>query len=245
MAILTGYLWLYALSIGIYNHLVIMTGFQTQHPALSNVLLSVADVPFLALALAIFLFPNPVQRSLGQDEKTPFALLVDNIRPIFFGFSLVILSVIVAKRHLAVSLSFIIGAFVAYSIRSALLQSRLQQTRIALEKANGRLEELAMQDGLTGVANRRSFNQRLQSEWSRAHRTGKPLALLVMDIDRFKELNDSYGHVVGDECLRHLVRSLRGVLHRSADLLARYGGDEFVALLPETDASRVRSSRAR
>ena len=68
-----------------------------------------------------------------------------------------------------------------------------------------------------------------------AQRTGKPLALIVMDIDHFKVLNDTYGHAIGDECLRHLVRAMRSVLHRPGDMLARFGGDEFVALLPETD----------
>ena len=237
MAILTAYLWLYALSIGIYNHLVLMTSFQAEHPTLSNVLVSVADLPFLGLALAIFLFPNPVRHGSGPEEKTQLALLVDNTRPIFFGFSLVILSAIAAKQHLTLSLTFIIGAFAAYGIRAAILQSRLQRTRIALEKAKDRLEELAMRDGLTGVANRRSFSLRLEAEWGRAYRSAKPLALLVMDIDHFKELNDSYGHVIGDECLRHLVRALCSVLQRPGDVLARYGGDEFVALLPETDAS--------
>jgi diguanylate cyclase (GGDEF)-like protein len=235
LAILTGYLWLYGISIAIFNHLVILSSFQANHPVLSNVLASVADLPFLALALAALLLPNPVWHAQGAEEKTSLALLVDNARPIFFGFSLVILSAIVARRHLAVALGFIIGAFVVYGIRSALLQSRLQQTRIALEKANGRLGELAMQDGLTGVANRRSLNLRLETEWGRAQRSGKPLALIVMDIDHFKVLNDTYGHAIGDECLRHLVRALRSVLHRPGDMLARFGGDEFVALLPETD----------
>ena len=237
LAILTSYLWLYALSIAIFNHLAVSVSFQTNYPTLSNVLAAVADVPFFALALSALIFANPSRHIHEPEEKTALALLVDNARPIFFGFTLVILSAIVSRWHLAVALGFIVGAFVIYGIRSALLQSRLQQTRIALEKANGRLEELAMLDGLTGVANRRSFNLRLQGEWSRTQRTGKPLALLVMDIDHFKEFNDSYGHVVGDDCLRHLVRSVRGVLHRPADLLARYGGDEFVALLPETDVS--------
>ncbi|WP_058188915.1 GGDEF domain-containing protein [Terracidiphilus gabretensis] len=237
LAILTGYLWLYGLSSAAYNHLVVMGSFTANHPTLSNVLGAIVDVPFLALALAALMLPTPVRHTQGSEEKTPLALLVDNARPIFFGFSIVILSAIVAQHHLAVALGFIIGAFAVYGIRSALLQSRLQQTRIALEKANGRLGELAMLDGLTGVANRRSFNDRVQTEWVRAQRIGKPLALLVMDIDHFKEFNDSYGHVVGDECLRHLVRSVRAVLHRPADMLARYGGDEFVVLLPETDAS--------
>jgi diguanylate cyclase (GGDEF)-like protein len=235
-AILAGYLWLYALCITIFNHLVTTGSFVADHPILSNMLAAMADIPFLVLALTALALATPGRRVHGSEEKTPLALLIDNARPIFVGLSLVILSAIVAQQHLQVALGFIFGAFVIYGIRSTLLQSRLQQTRMELEKANGRLGELAMQDGLTGVANRRSFNQRLEAEWSRSQRTGKPLSLLLIDVDHFKELNDGHGHVAGDECLKHLVSTLRGVLHRPGDLLARYGGDEFVALLPETDA---------
>jgi diguanylate cyclase (GGDEF)-like protein len=128
----------------------------------------------------------------------------------------------------------ILAAFVVYGIRSSYLQSRYQQSQIALERARDRLEELVLQDGLTGLANRRCFDQRLQQEWARARRNRHPLSLLLIDIDHFKKLNDSHGHLIGDECLIQVAQTLRRALNRPGDLLARYGGEEFVALLPET-----------
>jgi diguanylate cyclase (GGDEF)-like protein len=104
-----------------------------------------------------------------------------------------------------------------------------------------RLSDLALQDGLTGVANRRCFDQRFQVEWQRSHRSQIPLSLLLIDIDHFKKLNDTHGHLAGDECLVQVARALRKAVSRPGDLLARYGGEEFVALLPETDAEGARN----
>ncbi len=104
-----------------------------------------------------------------------------------------------------------------------------------LNAANARLAALAMSDGLTGIANRRAFDQALAQEWARAQRDGTPLALLVIDIDHFKSFNDFYGHLAGDDCLRTLAGILRSEVHRMSDLPARYGGEEFVLLLPGTD----------
>jgi diguanylate cyclase (GGDEF)-like protein len=122
-------------------------------------------------------------------------------------------------------------------VRATMLQSRFSQTETALEGARERLEQLVLQDGLTGIANRRCFDQRFSLEWARARRAGTPLSLLLIDIDHFKKLNDTYGHLIGDECLIQVARTLQKALSRPGDLLARYGGEEFIALLPETDDS--------
>ncbi len=93
---------------------------------------------------------------------------------------------------------------------------------------------LACQDELTGTANRRHFNEVLRQEWGRALRDGVPLGLLMVDVDHFKKYNDTYGHPLGDLCLRQVADALRSALRRPADLLARYGGEEFAILLPHT-----------
>ncbi len=101
-----------------------------------------------------------------------------------------------------------------------------------LEVANRKLEQLSMSDGLTGIANRRCFDQRLAADWQRMAREGRPLALVLADADAFKPLNDASGHLYGDECLRELARLCTQVADGPQDLVARFGGEELVLLLP-------------
>jgi diguanylate cyclase (GGDEF)-like protein/PAS domain S-box-containing protein len=99
------------------------------------------------------------------------------------------------------------------------------------------LETLAIEDGLTGLANRRRFDERLREEWARARRERKSIGLLMIDVDRFKAYNDERGHLAGDLCLQTVGRILGGEIQRPADVAARYGGEEFAVLLPNTDAA--------
>lgn len=101
----------------------------------------------------------------------------------------------------------------------------------------GKLETLAVEDGLTGLANRRCFDQHISDEWARAYRDRTSLGLLLIDLDHFKEYNDTYGHPAGDECLRTLAKVLTREAKRPGDLAARYGGEEFAIILPNTDAA--------
>ncbi|MGF1568196.1 MAG: diguanylate cyclase domain-containing protein [Nodosilinea sp.] len=125
-----------------------------------------------------------------------------------------------------------------------LLQSLAIQVGIAIQQAtmhhklthaNQQLKRLAYLDGLTQVANRRRFEQHLDSEWRRMAREKSPLSLVLGDIDYFKQFNDRYGHQAGDNCLRLVARTLSRTAKRPGDLVARYGGEEFVIILPNTD----------
>jgi diguanylate cyclase (GGDEF)-like protein len=96
------------------------------------------------------------------------------------------------------------------------------------------LHDLSFKDGLTGVANRRMFDTTLETEWLSAQRTAQPLSVILFDIDCFKQFNDHYGHVSGDDCLKRVGKVLSASATRPRDFFARYGGEEFVLVLPET-----------
>lgn len=104
--------------------------------------------------------------------------------------------------------------------------------RKALEE---QLQRLATTDALTGLRNRRGFDETLDREWKRSLRAGSPTSLLLLDLDHFKRLNDAYGHAVGDDCLRAAAQALRGAVRREIDDVFRYGGEELAAILPHTD----------
>ncbi|MBB3122202.1 sensor domain-containing diguanylate cyclase [Pseudoduganella violacea] len=114
-------------------------------------------------------------------------------------------------------------------------EAELVKARDSLEALNQTLERLAMQDGLTGLANRRQFDTSLSSEFSRAMRDASSLALIMIDVDCFKQYNDIYGHAAGDECLRAIGKVVSDSKHRPGDLAARYGGEEMAVLLPGAD----------
>lgn len=112
------------------------------------------------------------------------------------------------------------------------LERRVEERTAELARANAKLQELAMQDGLTGLANRRMFDQALESEVRRARRLGTWLALILADVDCFKKYNDHYGHLAGDGCLQVMGQVMREVFRRGDDLPARYGGEEFAVIVP-------------
>ncbi|NBD19219.1 diguanylate cyclase [Aquabacterium fontiphilum] len=130
--------------------------------------------------------------------------------------------------------------------RMAFYQSvLLDMERQEVQRLNQELGELARRDGLTGLANRRAFDEALALEWDRARRTGRPLALLMVDVDHFKAYNDHFGHPAGDTCLVRLAEALSAVVRRPGDQAARYGGEEFTVLLPDTDEAGAEATARR
>jgi diguanylate cyclase (GGDEF)-like protein len=105
--------------------------------------------------------------------------------------------------------------------------------------AEEQLKLIAFMDGLTGVANRRHFDNTLDLEWRRAMRSAKPLSLIIIDIDYFKNYNDLYGHLAGDSCLQKIAHTIKDSLRRAGNFVARYGGEEFMVILPDTHAEEA------
>lgn len=166
----------------------------------------------------------PVSRSLRR--------IVDAGVPLMLPLLLMMVALLVARLQPTLATVGFIGALLGYALRSVLSQIEIQRQR-------DELETLAQRDPLTGLGNRRSFDESLGAAHRRARRQGLGLAVLMIDIDHFKRLNDTYGHPEGDRRLRAVAAILDGCLQRGDDLLARYGGEEFIAALPSSDTSHA------
>jgi diguanylate cyclase (GGDEF)-like protein len=131
--------------------------------------------------------------------------------------------------------AFKMGAvdFIAKPVRAQVLLARVK-TQLRIKRMADELRRTATLDGLTGVGNRRFFDEVLEREWQRARRHGNPLALLLIDVDHFKLYNDRYGHPGGDACLKKVADALTSTVHRTGDFVARCGGEEFSIILPQT-----------
>jgi diguanylate cyclase (GGDEF)-like protein len=130
-----------------------------------------------------------------------------------------------------------------------MLEARVNERTEELNAAMAKLKELSVTDGLTGIANRRHFDNALRSEWSRALQAGRHLSLALIDVDHFKKFNDCYGHMQGDDCLRTVAQVLAQSVSQPGELAARYGGEEFALIIPNTKgndavrlAERIRAS---
>ncbi|WP_024328496.1 diguanylate cyclase [Thioalkalivibrio sp. ALR17-21] len=126
--------------------------------------------------------------------------------------------------------------YIARPFNPAIVRARVN-THVKLKRRTDLLEQYAMLDGLTGIHNRRYFDEHLDRETRRSQRAGEPLSLIMLDIDHFKGFNDHYGHGAGDRCLQKVAETLARTLNRPGDTLCRYGGEEFVALLPGAPTS--------
>lgn len=185
------------------------------------------DLRYTAIAVAIFSFAVAMLISAG---KNPFGDMPTN------------LTILHAQEFIA-TLSFACLGFAVLLARirdnKRELEERVAVRTSELQLLNQKLEQLSTTDGLTGIANRRRFDEVLELEWARANRTQQPITLAILDIDWFKLYNDHYGHQAGDECLRRVSAVLRANICRTGDLVARYGGEEFVFITPGMDSQHA------
>ncbi|MFI7801050.1 phytochrome-like protein cph2 [Pseudomonas sp. DD1] len=123
--------------------------------------------------------------------------------------------------------------FISKPINPTIVRARVR-THLTLKLQNDLLRSMALMDGLTGVANRRKFDEEILADWRQCFREQKPLSLILVDVDYFKRYNDRYGHLAGDGCLKSVAQALSETVRRPYDLVARYGGEEFACVLPNT-----------
>lgn len=129
----------------------------------------------------------------------------------------------------------LVGLLVCVFVLVCVLKQVEQSAQEALHEANRCLEQQASIDGMTGIPNRRSFDWLFEQEWKRHLRTNLPLSIALLDVDFFKQYNDVFGHLAGDDCLRSIAQAIQTSLRRPGDFVARYGGEEFALILPNTD----------
>ncbi len=205
----------YLLAAGYINHFSSEDSFGAYNDLL-------IDLPFLILAWSAV-------RSVRASSFAPsprLSRLVQAGGPMILPLLLLVIGTLVVDHARALAVTGFVVATLGFGLRSMLLQIGLLEHQAALD-------QLARQDGLTGVANRRQFDAVLQSEWSRACRSGGGLGLLLVDIDHFKAFNDAHGHPAGDRCLQIVAACLQANVRRAGDCLARYGGEEFAVIVPE------------
>lgn len=183
-------------------------------------------------------------------EPTPDLIILDVIIPGLSGyqicrelkqnmktFSIPVVFVSALEQISEITRCFELGAvdFINKPVQMPLLMAKIKN-HLMMKLQRDMLEELATKDALTGLDNKRSYNEVLATEWKRAQRDKHPISLVVCDIDFFKKYNDHYGHGQGDTCLKQVASSLYNTASRPGDLVARVGGEEFAVILPNTDA---------
>jgi diguanylate cyclase (GGDEF)-like protein len=226
------FLWTYVIASGFYNHMVVIR-WQLDTGCPED---TVVEIPFLLLSVITLGTPEQAVRWSRVVSRATTRLIQAGIS---FSLPLLLLGLgIMALAHSTVvgTLS-IVGSLVGYGLRNTLFHARLLESEDALIEARSALEKAALIDPLTGIGNRRAFDRMLEREWSRADRAKEPLALLFIDVDYFKLMNDTHGHQRGDECLIAVASALEGALPRASDFVARYGGEEFACILPATDGN--------
>lgn len=216
----------------IYIHNVFLL--RNPKETLTGIPVLLAD--FFSILLILY-SPKETISELPAQSKGLLADLINIASPALPSAVFLILGIIVESRYQILGHAAISTAFILFVVRATFYHRSFEALQRDLEDARAGLERLSYTDGLTGVANRRALEEALRSEWEHSVRSGSPLSFILIDADFFKQINDQRGHQAGDEYLIAMAGALRASLHRSIDVIGRYGGDEFAAILPSTDAA--------
>jgi diguanylate cyclase (GGDEF)-like protein len=226
--------------LALYLFIGVPIGIATNHVLIYLLRVPSASALFVTgdLCLLVYVIAVPCMRSTVAPKEPSRALFSLRLGAAAFLPTLAILVsmlLAVAGHHPMLGVVASILSMVLYGVRSTYAQMRLFSLQWRLQSANEQLEDLSQRDPLTGCYNRRWFSEQFELEWIRRQRSHEPLAILMIDVDHFKLFNDTRGHADGDVCLQAVAKALDGALYRSTDALVRYGGEEFVAMLPNTD----------
>jgi len=199
------------------------------------------ELPLLAAPIVLgllCLYPPP--RWIRDYRPRPGMVdVAESMSPFFLGLGLTALSVSLWTTRPGLAATGVAVAILGYGIRNVITQSQRMGTERQLLSLQGELENLVVTDPLTGIANRRGFDQQLFALWNRVRHGGMSLSILMIDIDHFKHFNDNHGHVIGDNCLRAVATGLAELLGPHHGVFARYGGEEFAVLLPTTTLAQA------
>jgi len=187
---------------------------------------------------------------LDTEEDLPDLILLDILMPGIDGYdvckwlknndhtrNIPVIFVTAISEVMDESKGFKLGAvdFITKPFHPPIIKARVN-AHISLKLKSDMLEMLASIDALTNISNRRKFDEVIEKEWKRAHRYKCPLSVIMIDVDKFKQYNDNYGHALGDTCLKDIAKILKDSLKRPYDFVARYGGEEFIIVLPDIDS---------
>ncbi|MGB8259190.1 MAG: GGDEF domain-containing protein [Terracidiphilus sp.] len=200
------------------------------------------SLPFVFAGLQALRLPMTEKPRQGVRRLNRAGQMLDTLSPVFISAAIFGLAASIVGRYPLLALASVFVLLLLQSLHAGLVQMNfragqylLLERESELEQANAALERLSHEDSLTGVANRRRFDAAYEASWKRAVRRSDPFAVLMIDLDHFKAVNDRYGHAYGDQCLIEIARILGEQARRPEDLLARYGGEEFVLMLPATE----------
>jgi diguanylate cyclase (GGDEF)-like protein len=232
--LMSWFLWVYAVCATTNNHALLLL--EADSGQWFDFL---GDAPFLVVAGGILVDWKPTWQSPTSRNLSRIGLFVDTVSPSFCTLAIVSFAANVARTHYTVGICAIGFAVALYAVRGTIMQNRYAGSQISLRRAYDQLAHLSRHDALTGLMNRRGLDDALLSTWNAALRRNSPLGVLLVDVDYFKAINDTFGHRYGDECIVLIAHALRDALPRAQDLIGRYGGEEFVVVLPDTDQAGV------
>jgi diguanylate cyclase (GGDEF)-like protein len=202
---------------------------------------SVRYVAFDVVILAFALYGGRPAPSLLVSRSGAATLYLNIVGPAVFPLVIFLVAVDVARVDFSAGIAAMGLSLLLFALRTASLQTGYRRMKEQMLEDNQLTALEARIDQLTGIPNRRSFDRTLDREWRRAERTRQPIGLLMVDVDKFKHLNDTQGHPAGDRTLKRIASILDARLHRATDFVARYGGEEFAVILTDTSPSDIKA----